>query len=227
MTETKTETQSDSLKTAINWVPQIFYDLIARIIPGFVILSGSIVIVLADERSKDALLSFPAITSSWVGATTAIFAAISISYAIGVLLSGLRYLIFGVCFVIPPFRNKGFDRETGIRNEKEEFWDKYDFIKKEFPPAGNRITKLKAEVHMSHVLCAGAPILMLIALDIKTELFWFPYFRWALLVGWLGSIGAIWHFIGRITSAVTNYAERLGYKPIKKRTEQIDAANVG
>lgn len=183
------------------WVPQIFYDLIARIVPGLALVVGIVIVLLAGNNGSELINRLAIGSISWASATILIITAFSLSYSIAVLISGLRYLLFAFLFRIPSkiLRWKrcvpivawlhSLDIETGIRDSDGDFWLKYDHIKKEFPSAGNRITKLKAEIHMSHVLLVGLPLILALTTLIKGNHFWLKYYRWALAIGTLGSIG--------------------------------------
>ena len=122
-----------------SWVPQLFYDLIARVIPGFGICVS---FLLFFEISNPITINYKEIFLSANCPTTfIILAGISISYICGFVFRGIYCLI---CFI------------AGITTDiKDEYVLYYDRIKLENESAGSRLSKLRAEIHMCTVLETG------------------------------------------------------------------------
>ena len=195
---------------AITWVPQVFYDMIARIVPGIVVLLVTFAILLADKKTTEIAEKLSPFSVSWAGTTIIILVFISLAYTVGVLLAGLVYSLFAtICKILG---QANFDFETCICDEDEVICKKYDFIKRKHPQAGERITKLKAEIHMSYILSVGFFILGVVAWMMKSPFNWFSFLKWALVIGLLGGVGATLRFRRRLKSEVNNYAKMLGYE---------------
>ena len=143
-------------------IPQIFFDIIARVIPGFIIFNAYLVLYLHID-------GYIGMVKSWFGTGIAsssnqiqinspillFFFIIILSYAIGMLLWGIRY---GINLIFHK-NDIYFDLETGIKLDdnvtREQFSLDYCNIKKEESLAGTRLTKVKAEIHMTMALTSG------------------------------------------------------------------------
>lgn len=134
--------------TAAALVPEIFYDLISRVVPGTILLPTLFFAWFGPSRFHSLLHTWwtqPADDrpSGLFLLTLYLFAA----YATGVLLRGLYYLV--VRDLTPNLRNKR------RRNKHYIDYHTYYNIKLALPDAGSRLAKLKAEVSMTGVLEAG------------------------------------------------------------------------
>ena len=122
-----------SIPVAIpNAIPQVFYDLIGRVIPGFMLLFMLRFSLLRTEFSFGYIDIVP--TGTWFGA----------------LFNGIGYLI--ICYVLGWFL-RAFSRyklKSGGSTGKDEpsLHDKYLMIRLENEAAGFRVAKLRAEVRM-------------------------------------------------------------------------------
>ncbi|MFM8333880.1 MAG: hypothetical protein ACKN9T_19610 [Candidatus Methylumidiphilus sp.] len=134
-------------------IPQMFFDLIARILPGFAIIwsfylaflgNNSIGIDCILEKASDLL---PKDNMFFVFSIT-----IVTFYTASVLFYGLWSAICS--FLAKKFKHSGMFFETTETN-KYEFVLRHDYIKLNAPSAGSRITKLKAEIHMSGALAVA------------------------------------------------------------------------
>jgi len=191
-----------------SWVPQLFYDIIARLVPGAVIIGTLALAVAGPEKSQNfvqAWLNKP--SSSYPSLVVIVGVGFVLSYALGIIFLGLCSPIEWLAFKFVKV--------------KKDFVLKYDYVKQHDPPAGSRITKLKAEMHMTELLVLGFTFSLLINLfkmrdssgDSRGLL------ALVLLVAIIGSIGALRHFIIRQNRAVENYSKLLGYEEWKKSKE--------
>ena len=137
------------------------------------------------------------------------------SYVLAVLLWGMLH---SVVKIIEPRMKIDFDSETFICMPPKELADKYEVIKKADSLCGNRITKLKAEIHMATTLIAGGIALIVAYLAVPKSL---NYVLASLLLIW-GAIGALIHFRSRLANVLKCYP----YKDIKELLERIESEQV-
>lgn len=196
-----------------SWVPQLFYDVIARLVPGAIIIGTLAVAAAGPERTK----SF---VEAWMNKPASNYPSLIIMVSVGFVLAYALAIIFlGLCWPIegPVFRIK-FEKDFALR---------YDFIKQKDPPAGSRITKLKAEMHMTELLALGFSIALIINL-VKAGFAVINsrgLFALVLLVAIAGSIGALRHFLDRQNCAVKNYSNLLGYEEWKRSQASLESAD--
>lgn len=191
-----------------SWVPQLFYDIIARLVPGAVIIGALALAVAGPEESQNSV-------QAWLNKPSSSYPSLVVIIGVGFVLSYALGIIFlGLCAPIEWLAFK-------LVKVKKDFVLKYDYIKQRDPPAGSRITKLKAEMHMTELLVLGFTLSLLINLLKMGG----PsggsrgLLAVVLLVAILGSLGALHHFIIRQNRAVENYADLLGYEKWKKTKE--------
>lgn len=131
-------------------VPQLFYDLISRVIPGSVIVP---VILCSWWGPADFWKCFAKVWYSLSLENAPSFLAglflLALTYSTGVLLRGLGYMLSGAS-------RKIFGHGSGID------MDKYYRIKVALPSAGGRVTKMKAEVSMAEVMVLGFGISLML-----------------------------------------------------------------
>jgi len=186
-------------------VPQLFYDIIARLIPGFMICGLLVFTVIGPKQSWSSLsiwLNKP--SESYPSIFIFIIVSIVFSYTLAIVFRGLWFLL-SLCA----------DRGTYLS-------EKYDFIKLTNPTIGNRISKLRAEVNMTKILIMGFSLSFLINLS---KPFCSPddsrmIFAVVLLLAIAGSVGAIIHFSCLLKRAINNYAKLLGYKNTNKEVNE-------
>jgi len=136
--------QGKTLGAAVSSVPLVFFDLIARIVPGTVVL-GSILFVARPAGFPKILWVIldnmsMAGTGGGLFVTTIVFV---FAYALAVLLWCPGY------WVASRFP------ALGGRWDTHRFRRRYEKLRRTDPGAGERITKLKAQVHMCEVLLFG------------------------------------------------------------------------
>lgn len=203
--------QSENGSGVKSWIPQLFYDIIARLVPGAVIIGALALSVAGPERAgrfAGEWLNKP--SDSYPSVAVIIVAGFVLSYTLAVILLGLCYLI------LPPLRRLKILKPA---ESMDEFAMKYDYIKRHDPVAGSRITKLKAEMHMAGILILGLSLSALINLCKMFAPFDSSrgFLMVVLVLAIVGSAGAFRHFVDRQKYAVTNCADLLGYgKPGEK-----------
>lgn len=228
-------------------IPQLFFDIIARLVPGSIVIGSLVLSHLGPDQAKrsvDDWLKGP--SENHPSIILILVSGFSLSYGISIIFLGLWFL--GESF-IKNRRDKKDSRKSKDDQTKEpaakaasdaegsaaktipmeeisedEYSIKYDFIKFRNPAAGNRIAKLHAEVHMARVfiigfcLSLGIDIYRLI-IDRPLE----PSRFWLLLLflaAAIGSIGARGHFELMRRRAVRNYAKMLKYR--KEKSENAE-----
>lgn len=130
-------------------IPQIFYDLIARVMPGFFFLKGWEVIFGQEA------LAFENSDRNWADVTFSGIAYLAICYLVGWLLASPATVLEA--------RRALKTEEDGFAETDPRQWNiycKYDWIRMEHPATGFRIVKLRAEHRMMQSSLAGVIILL-------------------------------------------------------------------
>lgn len=144
-----------------NWVPQIFYDLIGRILPGGFLLLAAALIFLGPASTRS-LFNSTVTTTTTAGATTTettnaipssvwVLAFLAAAYILGSLLSG-----------ISAAANRDFWQKpkSNLTNKKDnDISYVYDYIQFHHPEIGARLAKLSAERTMCRVMLVGSVLL--------------------------------------------------------------------
>jgi len=156
-----------------NWIPQIFYDLIGRIIPG-----GLLLIVAFVIFQKPLTLD--------VSASILVLAFLTIAYVLGALLGGVTAVI-----------NRDFwkRKKIDLTSKKEnDVSFIYDYIQFHRPDIGSRLAKLSAERHMCRVITAGA-IILFVVYSFSPPVPYFSSLFWGVEIGLMamGSSAAFLH----------------------------------
>jgi hypothetical protein len=123
-----------------SWVPQLFYDLIARVVPGFIIII-IIFSLIVDVKKIIEPGSWSFLTDKNFPTTLVILVGYALSYICGFFFRGLYCLIT--------------KRDGGDPDFIEGTVEQYDRIKFIDRKAGTRLSKVRAEIHMCTVLKAG------------------------------------------------------------------------
>lgn len=195
-------------------VPQIFYDLIARFTPGIVLISLIVVVIIgSDEVINFVRRDWHLVSSSFLLATVTFTIFITWTYTIAIALKGLVVLVTEV----PKYVKNG-----ELRYEVPNLSTKYDYIKLNNIDAGNRISKLNAEIHMTDVLLSG--LVVTIAIGAAAELLGKAGTRLDVVAVaaslMVGGVGMRIHLRVRRDTAIENYSHLLGYK--EPRTENSE-----
>lgn len=146
------------------FVPQIFYDIIGRFIPGFTILFFTLLLFTPPDQFS-LLNNFPVLS---------LLLVIIISYCTGALLGGIWFKLLDIKFIkkILTDRYKVDSKTEKMSKENVQYSTSYmyDFIQYYSPQAGARLAKLRGEQHFCGVIIIGSFLLLLIII-IKTFLF--------------------------------------------------------
>lgn len=190
------ETTSSGLASL---VPQLFFDIIARLVPGSFLI---IAFVLAGIGPEDTWLHL----KNWLNKRADDYPSVIISVgAIFVVSYTLSVVMMGIRETPSLFRKEKPQREFSL---------KYDYIKWKDKDAGGRIAKLNAEIHMASNLALGFFLCLVVNVWRMVD----PLsgsrkiLTVSLLIAILGSVSARYHFQGRLKLAVENHADILGYK---------------
>lgn len=137
------------------WVPQIFFDIIARLIPGSVTIGMFALVALGPEQ-------FWCFVKTWLETSEKTFPSVTIILAVGFTISYvIAVLLWGIWFQLCQIDRflslklhliQNIDPETGVSESHHDFVLRYHYIKHKDASTGSRITKLKAEIHMCGVL---------------------------------------------------------------------------
>jgi hypothetical protein len=179
-------------------IPQLFYDVIGRIIPGATLLGTSLILFEGPFKALRHLATWSDDTSNGnISIALIVMGNLLASHILASLLGGIWFRVFRIkCYrelkgfgkYLNAWAKKGEDRIE--HRFKQAFDDKhpppgdigkmssptdriafmYDYVLLRCPKAGARIAKLRAEQHMSGVLMIGFLVLALIC-------YWFPYIK--------------------------------------------------
>lgn len=138
--------------SAVSWIPQIFYDLIGRVLPGVVVLVSSLLLFQDSARSRSLVIFL--FTESGAPLSVMLLIGLVLSYLVGVLLGAIGFFFQGNEWnVRPPELSK--DEGPDLRNKELLRSFMYDAVQLHDPQAGARLAKLAAEQHMCRVLMVG------------------------------------------------------------------------
>lgn len=152
-----------TFQKAINCIPQVYFDIIGRIIPGTLLIGSTWLAIRGPDEFWKSLINCidkSSASSITVSAILIFLTSYTLAYLIWCPWSCLTTIIFeklkkaGVM--------KGFLKKVYWDNK--EFRYNYEKLKYRNNVAGNRITKLKAQIHMTETLIAGFPLSFLIGL---------------------------------------------------------------
>lgn len=150
-----------ALQKVVSCIPQVYFDIIGRVIPGTLIMGSTWIAVRGTYKFWESLKSC-LVKSTISSATLATVLVILTSYVLAFLIwcfwSCLITIICKLCKVCdkPECRMKKWVCEK-IYWDNEDFRKKYEKLKYYNTAAGNRITKLKAQIHMAETLFIGLP----------------------------------------------------------------------
>jgi hypothetical protein len=171
-----------------SWIPQVFYDLIGRIIPGCLLLIIACLIFPEPSTLRELFSATTLTTTS--GSTTSVstfdistsvlfFAGFVASYMLGALLGGIAE-------VTNPDVWKRNKAQLTTKRENDTSYV-YDYIQFQRPDIGARIAKLSAERHMCRVVLVGS-IILIIGYPIASPLTFSDTLFWVIECG-LGLMG--------------------------------------
>jgi len=152
----------------IDLVPQISYDIIARIIPGVTILFAWYISL------KGPTIAIHQITSMTSGTTSFSFALfiiiLMLAYTVSIILFGLIHMARNIYkYIFHRKKNKWKESsldpieyiENGNKTDKPSEALMFDTIREESKEAGSRLVKLRAEGHSAQILIAGIIIALI------------------------------------------------------------------
>jgi hypothetical protein len=199
-------------------VPQIFFDLIARIIPGPIIL-GSFLIVLNDHSTEIDKM----INSIKPYIPTTAFYRFCLLMLVFYIISIIFFGIWNFCILIlntiiikainkiirAVFRKKSMQLPKLFIEGGDygaDYSHRHDIIKLQAPVAGNRITKLKAEIHMASSLFINFFICLVLSMS-KSRYYFFSF-----LFLMIGALFSNYHYHDRLKKSVYSYSALLKYR---------------
>lgn len=209
------------------WIPQLFYDVIARIIPGFFVLLILLINIIDANNFIIYCKKILFVDQSYdLSSSILVLFGIGISYIFAIILRAISWIVFH-----PINKAKGTKidnelgsisteislSELGVLNSNfktNEIALRYDFIKLNDTVNGNRITKLKAEEQMSSVLFVGSILSSLInAIMMISDysLSRLVVLLLTLVFGFFCYIAKV-HFNERMKIAIFNCSEFLGFQ---------------
>jgi len=200
-------------------IPQLFYDLIGRMVPGAALFGCAFFIYQGPREAIRHLMTWSSGPQEVNIPTVLILLGnLLLSYVLGALLGGLWF------FASPLFldRNKALTFQDQFEKipkliverigvERTEYYGgtafMYDYIQIRCPNAGSRIAKLRAEQHMSGVLIVGAVMLSIsYALVVHTfDKLSFWMIEFILALGIVAAILLARHLENRFSIAILNY----------------------
>jgi hypothetical protein len=187
-------------------IPQLFYDVIGRIIPGAALLASALILFEGPEKALRHIATWSNPPDANIPIALVIIGNILAAHILATLLGGIWFRVFrlrysgkllGLGKYLNAWGKRGEDKieqrfnqildgaysETDNIRKMKSTTDRiayaYDYVLLHCPKAGARIAKLRAEQHMSGVLMIGFVILILFC-------YWFPYIKQAGLLFWLG-----------------------------------------
>lgn len=149
----------------LKFIPQVFFDLIGRVVPGAAAIVAALVITSTTwEYWLSAIVGKELGAKSPTAAFALLFAS---SYVVGQLLSPIAKLVqrIGELFGLKP-RNfpENYDRKQGFRKNKIFYLyslvgpkpkaDGYDWLRANHPEAGAHCAKIRGEFTMHNGLAA-------------------------------------------------------------------------
>lgn len=182
--------QNTSFREAVKSIPQVYFDFIARLVPGILTIASIWAAHYGPEEFWEKL-------QSWVSELKVSSYAI---FSVLMLLSSYVLATFIWCAwswlmkVIPLIENW----------DDEEFRWHYENIKYKNPAAGDRITKLKAQVHMAEILVVGFVFSFLLSLDNLPDVLPSLFFTVLLLLLVVFSWNARSYFIRHMKTSLDN-----------------------
>lgn len=198
-----------------SWIPQVFFDLIARVIPGSLALILLAVSLVGVDRSVSLVSTWLEKDLGFPSILIILIVMMGASYIYAVSAWGMWY---GTCVILRKlcFLDKKADPETLVVLRDQNFPELYEKIKTYNPVAGNRLTKLKAEIHMAGTLIISGVLALLIVFIEQTkggDGNWL-YFVVGVFLGLLGLFSALTHFVRRSTQIVENARTKDGSSKI-------------
>lgn len=153
--------------SVLTWVPQLFYDLIGRVVPGAAV-SASYFLLLRDSAEVKSLVSFLLTESGGLSLPVLLLIGLLLSYLVGVLLGAIGFLVQSSewkteTITLSIHEPPNLETQALLRSFM------YDAVQLYNPQVGARLAKLSAEQHMCRVLMVGFIGLVPTRLALQTQ----------------------------------------------------------
>lgn len=179
-----------------NLIPEVYYDLIGRIIPGMLLLLTVIIVILGPVGAIDLFLGGSVSLNAWL----AILFLLA-SYVTAIVLANVWGMASDfVSRILRVMFRKGKPPLHANQDNGIDEWAVFFYkLRKRAPSEASRLLKLQAEQNMCDVLITGLSLLWLVnlwiwlsePLDISNDRFW-------LLIGILLSFFSFWRWRGSL-----------------------------
>ena len=154
-----------TLRKVANFIPQVYFDIIGRIIPGTLIMGSIWLAVRGPDKFWESLKNCLVISSA---------SSITVSATLILLTSYILAILLWCAWSRWVKKKCTNSKASKIRKylekmywDTKEFRENYEKVKYNNISAGNRITKLKAQIHMAETLFIGFPLSCLIGFVIN------------------------------------------------------------
>jgi GrpB-like predicted nucleotidyltransferase (UPF0157 family) len=190
MEEDKGASRGDSTRgtSALGLIPQVFYDLIGRVVPGATVLAASSLLFEEPERLVEVGGSAFDRAAFWP--FFSILTALLVSYVTGLLLGAIWFFFAGREWEKKPPSLSIHERpDLGHLGIRQSFM--YDAVHLYNSAAGARLAKLRAEQHLCGVLVVGFSLLSAVrilsfVIGRGPATFWWPLVSFALVIAAAG-----------------------------------------
>ncbi len=206
-------------------VPQLFYDLIGRLVPGMVLLLSFGIVYAGPTYALSSIEPLLSGRNLSFGFWT-FLVLIMVSYVVSIVLSGLwdgvTELFHRFFTVVKALLNhsstKGNNKEDDSEYPSHSLM--YDIIRLKAPDVGARLVKLRAESRLPKVLIAGWIILAVVNLYllIRNPSVERTLLEGVLILSILGAYSFMRHIESRYTTSLKNHWDILcrDIKPINQ-----------
>ncbi|MBL7154357.1 MAG: hypothetical protein ISS79_11620 [Phycisphaerae bacterium] len=131
-----------AVKQGVGLIPQVYFDIIARVVPGTILIGSICLAALGPADSWSRL-------QDWLGKSSGVSVS---ALAALILLASYTLAILLWC---PWFSFMKWFQGEKFWYCKEDFVRDYETVKHRSRTAGSRLTKLKAQIHMAETLLVG------------------------------------------------------------------------
>lgn len=193
----------NALKNFANCIPQVYFDILGRVIPGILIMGSIWIAVRGLNKFWEDFTSW--LNESTISSATLATALVLLtSYTLSILLwCPWSRWISKKCTNSKASKIKGYLEK--MYWDTEEFRVGYETVKYNNISAGNRITKLKAQIHMSETLLVGFPLSVFLGLIYSVVFKTYPFVSWVcMLIAAFCSYKADLYFIAHMKDSLKN-----------------------
>lgn len=142
------------------WIPQVFYDLIGRVVPGGTVWLAAYFLFSDPNRIVDGPFLEARSSSVVTG-----FVWVILSYVIGLLLGAVGFFVMEKEWTVTP-SSLSVDDPPNLENESIRRSFMYDGIQIFHPETGARLAKLSAEQHLCRVFIVGFTLLLIVRIGV-------------------------------------------------------------